>query len=379
MTDTGLLHVGGPDRRVEGTVESFDLDTMEGTVTTTDQSIRARFTNDDVISTGYSALAEGTPVSFALQREGEGARAVGVKGREGKILVNDLVWGVASKMGRRATMEDRHLTDVPVGPYMRLFAVLDGHGGNDCADYAALHLPDHLRTALGVVVGDTVEERVRGALHCAMVQTDRAFARATEGLEENTAADPPSSRAGTTVCAALIVGRGPGDFSVAVANAGDSGAVLGREHGAVWLTTEHKPGVQVERERIIQEGGRVIKVRGVDRVRKSDPALDDPHPRVQLSVSRGLGDVTFKDPPLVSPHPDVSYTVLGPSDRWLVMACDGVWDVMDENDVVSVCRMHGVDAQAAAEAIVSEAQHRGSGDNMTSLVVVLPGPLATGA
>ncbi len=70
--------------------------------------------------------------------------------------------------------------------------------------------------------------------------------------------------------------------------------------------------------------------------------------------------------------PDIKEVVLGEEDEFLVIACDGVWDVMEHQDVVDFCKPileKTNDPQKAAEGLVAEAYKRGSTDNISVIVV----------
>ncbi|EOD39585.1 hypothetical protein EMIHUDRAFT_55783, partial [Emiliania huxleyi CCMP1516] len=127
---------------------------------------------------------------------------------------------------------------------------------------------------------------------------------------------------GTTACVGLVTAT-----SVTVANLGDSRAVLCRGGGALPLSWDHKPTDEGERSRIVRAGAAVIegRVNG------------------DLALSRALGDFRHKTASLPAPHQpvsslaDVQTVVRGPSDAFLLLACDGVWDVMASSEAVAFC------------------------------------------
>lgn len=129
---------------------------------------------------------------------------------------------------------------------------------------------------------------------------------------------------GTTATVALRMGN-----VLYVAHVGDSRAVLCRKGKAVQLTDDHKPNHSAERERIHKMGGRVYYA-GCWRVLTGG---DGNGPVVGLAVSRSLGDIDFKEPvPLVTANPDLSKTVLQPHDSFVVVASDGLWDVLSNQE-----------------------------------------------
>jgi len=156
---------------------------------------------------------------------------------------------------------------------------------------------------------------------------------------------------GTTAVAALVRG-----LDVWVANAGDSRAVLVRSDGPCEpLSHDHKPNRPDEWERIVQQGGTVTH-HGVWRVQGV------------LAVSRAIGDRLLK--PLVPGTPEVIAHRIEEGDAFLILATDGLWDVMSNEEAAARIRACA-SPHAAATALVREALVRGSADNVTALVVDL--------
>ena len=212
----------------------------------------------------------------------------------------------------------------------------------------------------GDLLGATVAQR-RSTLRRAYSAADAAFLRAF----------PHHARhAGTT---ALVVAIGP--TSLVVANAGDCRAVLCRSGKALTLTTDHKPSLRAEFERIVAAGGRIIRPAANGPLR-----VCSPDGRTGLAVSRGLGDHDFKDPrfcptgaPLLSPEPDVVEVPLhrsGGVDEFVILASDGLWDVMDGQQAVDMVRAVP-QPQLASNILAREATACGSQDNVTVVVVRL--------
>merc|ERR1711990_414541 len=129
-------------------------------------------------------------------------------------------------------------------------------------------------------------------------------------------------KSGTTVCSVLISPK-----YVIFSNCGDSRGVLSGNGEPVLVTLDHKPSNPPERERIQNAGGNVM----IQRVNGS------------LAVSRALGDFEYKNvegkgpkEQLVSPEPEFYMKLREPEiDEFLVLACDGVWDVMTNEELVN--------------------------------------------
>ncbi|KAL2544967.1 putative protein phosphatase 2C 72 [Forsythia ovata] len=136
-----------------------------------------------------------------------------------------------------------------------------------------------------------------------------------------------------------------------IANLGDSRAVLGTktENGikAVQLTTDFKPGVPEEAERIRNCNGRVLALKEEPHIQRVWlPHEDSPG----LAMSRAFGDFLLKNHGIIS-IPDISYHHISPNDQFLVLATDGVWDVLNNDQVISIAASAD-NEEAAAKAVV---------------------------
>ncbi|KAJ4886123.1 putative protein phosphatase 2C 34 [Raphanus sativus] len=122
-----------------------------------------------------------------------------------------------------------------------------------------------------------------------------------------------------------------------VANVGDSRAVLGTvsEEGsltAVQLTVDFKPNIPQEEERIIGCNGRVFCLEdepGVHRVWQ--PEEESPG----LAMSRAFGDYCIKKYGLVS-VPEVTQRHISTRDQFVILATDGVWDVISNEEAIDI-------------------------------------------
>jgi len=127
------------------------------------------------------------------------------------------------------------------------------------------------------------------------------------------------------------------------------------------LTTPHKANDPEERQRILNLGGHVFfgRVFGT------------------LAVSRSFGDSRYKKPKtsqnFVTWEPAITTKELNPSHRALVLACDGLWDVLSHNEVAeSVVRgvNNGKNSQQISEELVNIALEKYTEDNVTVVTVL---------
>ncbi|KAK2748881.1 Protein phosphatase 2C 1 [Onygenales sp. PD_40] len=135
------------------------------------------------------------------------------------------------------------------------------------------------------------------------------------------------------------------------ANVGDARVVLCRNGKALRLSYDHKGSDENEGKRISNAGGLILnnRVNGV------------------LAVTRALGDSYMKD--LVTGHPYTTETVIQPeADEFMILACDGLWDVCSDQDAVDLVR-NTQDPQAASKILVDHALSRFSTDNLSCMIV----------
>lgn len=137
-------------------------------------------------------------------------------------------------------------------------------------------------------------------------------------------AEVPGEDSGTTACVCLV-----GNNKIIVANAGDSRAVLCRAGKALDLSVDHKPEDEVETKRIHAAGG----------------LIEDGRVNGGLNLSRAFGDHAYKKnhdlelkAQMITAHPDIKIEDLTADDEFLIVACDGIWNSMESQQVVDFVR-----------------------------------------
>jgi serine/threonine protein phosphatase PrpC len=372
--------------------------------------------------------------------KGMGSLTIGdefIVGRTG-FSVNRFDYGISEAIGARPTMEDRTIVIQSLmyeprhGYYkneskaeldelaMTTFAgVFDGHGGDECSNYLVDALPHQVRQgmynerqALRAAVEnsrtssrveqteDAASELMRKILKTAYLKTDKEF------ITPKTA---PQS--GSTAATVILLGR-----RLFAANVGDSRVVLCRGGGqCVELTSDHKPSRPDEAARVRAAGGFIL------------------HKRVmgELAITRAFGDKSFKmgikamleeeadeiarglndndqakdlTAPLVSAEPEIAsmvspekavivvvavsqttvshniyvlrVQVLSHNDEFLLLACDGLFDVFRSQDAIALARQEliahrGEPAEVARILSDQAIRVRRSRDNVSILIIVL--------
>ncbi|XP_057833368.1 protein phosphatase 2C 53 [Cryptomeria japonica] len=319
-------------------------------------------------------------------------------------------WAYTSIAGRRPEMEDAvaavpEFFSLPCGVVggcvakdsqkasesssLHFFGVYDGHGGaqasNFCKDRLHQALIEELQLIAngeGSIIDDDNQSWQR--------HWERALVNCFKKVDVEVGQDPNSrdecgneehmeccsepvapETVGTTAVVAIV-----GSCQVIVANCGDSRAVLCRAGRAIPLSVDHKPNRDDEMARIEAAGGKVIwwngfRVLGV------------------LAMSRAIGDRYLK--PCIIPDPEITFTQRAKEDECLILASDGLWDVISNEDACNLARrclarwyttnaniaskptndLMDPAARAAANHLCKLAIQRGSSDNITVLVVDL--------
>lgn len=305
---------------------------------------------------------------------------VGAAAEMGTVAAAVSYTGTAVGQGRREDMEDYVALlegDITAGDFTYA-AVFDGHAGYKTAEFLSQQLGEDLKKT--VPKTKDLEET--------LVQTFQEFdEKVMDYLEEH---GGDMWNCGSTATVALVW-----EDRLAVANVGDSRAVLSRKGRAVDLSAEHRP-----------YGKSAISVREIDRIKAAGGWINDGRVLGILAVSRAFGDmefkrglekllvdgvlegmwtkkfakaVEFKEPPVVV-TPDVLQMPLEKDDDFVIVASDGLWEVTTSSQAVTFVRRHlekvGVNPaglQSAAEALVDDAiTRRRTSDNVSVVVMSLP-------
>jgi len=323
-------------------------------------------------------------------------------------ITEEFSFGVAAAQGPRNSMEDEAVV-FPDGKCGFLYAmVLDGHDGLESVQWLTEHMFEIFSEVLdeSMFAGAcSLEDSDKDSGLCCPVELSptlkESFHAADKRLLEKlkNSGEQRAQRSGSTATVALVRRN-----KIIVANVGDSRLVLCRNGRAMDLTTEHRvygkgPAITAEIERVKSTGGWV----------------DDGRVCGLLAVSRAFGDcelksegldcflkesvtdgfitedfaskVHFTSDPLVC-TPDVTELELLPDDQFIIIATDGLWDVMSSEDAVRFVSQQfkkGRSAEAITGNLVDLAIKRYTTDNVAAVVIdlrqgsVKNGPLQKGS
>ena len=296
------------------------------------------------------------------------------------------------------------MADIPTCPDHLLLAVFDGHGGSAASKYAyrqllnVLEQTDFWKTYLITHLIEDLSEALRETF----LVLDRQM---LQGIRDD------GMKCGCTSVVTIVT-----PTHIICANAGDSRCILSTRRGdnttqsLIPLSNDHKPQSKEESLRIHTAGGYVTTRRtgGVSRVDGI------------LAVSRGLGDFRFKqraDLPSEMQKVSLSYLILfwffinllswfiywlidswscffhkvtcNPEiivhvrhikDEFIILGCDGIWDVLSSDDVIKLVQTLYSEGEnnekLIAEELIDESFAKGSKDNISVIVVRLPGAVS---
>jgi len=285
----------------------------------------------------------------------------------------------ADRKGERDEMQDSHMildefrcdfVNATNSEIRRLsyYAVFDGHAGARASRFAAEHVHKNWASTLpSDTTLATLEQNAKRCFVEAYKKTDEQFLGEAVKVK-------PVWKDGTTATALFVINN-----TLYVTNLGDSKALLCRykisenKEVPMVLTKEHNPTAFDERMRIQKAGGTVKdgRIMGI------------------LEVSRSIGDGQFKNYG-VTCVPDVQKCALTENDRYILIACDGLWKTFSSVQAVEYIaelRKHiwkdeklmatedrplsDLRWETLCQRLAAEAVRRGSGDNVTVLIVVI--------
>ncbi|XP_073065797.1 probable protein phosphatase 2C 10 [Primulina eburnea] len=255
---------------------------------------------------------------------------------KGRSNLGPVKYGVSLVKGKaNHPMEDFHVAKFV--QFQRrelgLFSIYDGHLGDSVPAYLQKHLFSNILK----------EEEF-------WADTGRSIAKAYERTDQAILShNPELGRGGSTAVNAILIDC----RRLWVANVGDSRAVLSRRGQAIQLTIDHEPNA--ERDDIENRGGFVSNMPG-----------DVARVNGQLAVSRAFGDKNLKSH--LRSDPDVTNTDVDNETELLILASDGLWKVMSNQEAVDIAKKIK-DPQKAAKQLAVEALNRDSKDDISCIVV----------
>ncbi|KAL0289176.1 UNVERIFIED_CONTAM: protein phosphatase 2C 37 [Sesamum calycinum] len=247
---------------------------------------------------------------------------------EGGAVQDHPKFGMTSVCGRRRDMED----SVSIHPSfcgqncnspggLHFFGVFDGHGCSHVATRCKNRMHEIVKNECEN--GDSSWERTMSVSFSKMDKDVKEWSEGAAGVSTSSCRcelqTPQCDAVGSTAVVAVVA-----PDKIIVSNCGDSRAVLCRNGVAIPLSVDHKPDRPDELNRIQEAGGRVI-------------FWDGPRVLGVLAMSRAIGDNYLK--PYVISEPEVTIAERTAEDECLILASDGLWDVVSNETACGVARM----------------------------------------
>ncbi|OHS95139.1 Protein phosphatase 2C 1 [Tritrichomonas foetus] len=237
--------------------------------------------------------------------------------------------GHFATIGKRPTMEDStSIVGDVIGNGSQYYAVFDGHGGDEVAKYCSRNL--YKEFAHRYENAEKIQETLKASI-----------------LEMNKDLIAKYPECGSTAAIVVVA-----NDIIYTANMGDARIIISNENNQIKrLSYDHRASDPYEKKLIEAKGGKVFmgRIYGM------------------LMVSRCLGDGIFDGLLINEPYMTKTTRKNG---MILIIGCDGVWDVMRDDEAMNIAK-EAKSPEEAAQKIVKEALDRGSTDNVSCVVVNL--------
>lgn len=281
--------------------------------------------------------------------------------KKGKGVFDLVDIALSSVRGWRTTQEDAHCHQFPsrMDKNLGFLGIFDGHSGSNASAFVGKSLWKYIENSkpfkAEVIKHQNYDPEVlKEATREGFFNCDKAL-RESPKFKNN-----PKERSGCTGVMCCLTEK-----NIIIANTGDSRAVLVRQATDVFSTLDQTPDQDRETTRITNAGCYVKygRVNG------------------DLATARSFGDFRFKKislPPskqAITVEPDITILYRNPrEDQLLILACDGVWDVLSNLECANFALAAlwlGCSEQETADLIIKECVRKGSGDNISIMVVAM--------
>lgn len=296
--------------------------------------------NDMLSFLGGSSLGGGQKKKFTFfeddfskKKSHEDKSQSSFKNSQNNYIFRSFSYQEDKNLKYRQSMEDIGvmLPDFIPEKKFSLFGIFDGHGGNDVVKYIKNRLPEIIKANITKNDNyDSIENNLTSSFH--KIDEELKFY--------------DSEHTGSTATILLFQ-----DSIVYCANVGDSTAFIIYDNFIKKISIDHKCTDPKEEERILLNGGKITKNRVMG----------------QLVLSRCLGDLYCKKNG-VSNIPDISVNKLEGNVKYVVVASDGVWDVVKENELLQLSK-NRKNAEGFCKDLVKLAIDKDTKDNVSCIVI----------
>lgn len=258
----------------------------------------------------------------------------------------EIKYGSYAIQGRRDHMEDtKRIVKIYLPNINTCYLVIlcDGHAGEECSKFVVAELPNILQYTLEDI---SKTDDIIKSITKVIFELDNKFKKYNDS-------------SGTTCVCGLFI-----DDIMYVINIGDSRCVIGNNTGVVLSTIDHKPSLEKEKTRILKNGGQVMNM-DTSRVYINTNVYG-------LAISRVIGDLHYKGKQIVVCNPDIYKRQILQTDEFMILASDGLWDVITSEQASQFVRNHLANNKLSltqiSKKLVLHAYNIGSADNITVVI-----------
>ena len=213
-----------------------------------------------------------------------------------------------------------------------LFAIYDGHNGKLVSEHLYKNFDKILLSNL---------EKTNYQIRKSLIDS---FQQINSNFEKN----PEAKNTGSTATVILIDNN-----NLYCANVGDSQCYYISKEKIIKLTKVHNCNDLKEVERIKKKNGIIFQNRIFG----------------CINLTRTIGDIEFKEYG-VTCIPDISKEILSENNsKYIILGSDGVWDVIDENDIINIEKKYGNNCKDFCKKIIKTAIEKKSQDNISCIVI----------
>lgn len=256
--------------------------------------------------------------------------------------------------GWRKRMEDSHISDLNLGNNSKIhvFGVFDGHGGKEVAQYVKVHFSKELIANKSYQAGNLKKGLQENffRMDAMLVEPEgktelKKLAKKSKEDDDKNSSNEKNKQmelfkqmfdrrsqedcdiALMTGCTASVCVVDEENMKLWFANAGDSRSIICKNGVAYPMSIDHKPDLEVEKNRIY----------------KADGFVSDGRVKGNLNLSRSLGDLEYKqntklsaEDQMITANPDIVCEALTPDVDFIILACDGVWDCLTNQEICDI-------------------------------------------
>ena len=241
------------------------------------------------------------------------------------------------------------------------YVLCDGHTGSKAAEIVVKDLPDILIKHLMLIKESELTEGL-----CEQAFKE-AFIEMDDSLQGDIGADESEGKPcdPSGCCTNIVYLCWENDKRIIYSgNVGDSRTILIRDNSVLRLSYDHKASDKQEFKRVKQEGGVIIRKRLYG----------------TLAVTRTHGDFEMKEnAKCLNCNPHITRTEIDDTDKYIVIASDGVWDVIKDEEVLKIVNATDFTTldnitnkpKDLAKMLVKLSVDLGSQDNISCIVIKL--------